>query len=622
MKSLARLARRTKPPLVRFPHTRVIAMTWTIPEEFGGLTSVLLRRSAKLAELGDVDVPLLTFDAALDVEATTRRLTDRGALGARVHLRNCWSEIADMDDAALQDFTASADRVPDATPTQTGTDLRADGPLVRIWQEDGRKRLVEHLRADGTVSVRDERACEDGRGLVVLDRGGTPVGRFTRARDLYFAWIDLVVGKDSAVILNDSKFVGAFLHHYRRAHVRTVQVFHNPHLKPSAVSVFGPYTASRAPLLFEHARFDGLAFLTQRQADEFTQAFPRRGPVFVVPNSRDIPENLPDAEAPRDSGSGIVLARLSRQKRVDHTVRALGDLQRESPEVRVHIDVFGSGPEERKVAELIESEGVGERITLQGYDTTASSRLSEASFLVLSSRYEGLPLVLVEAMAAGCIPVAYDVRYGPGDVITHGVDGFVVPAGDVRALAAAIREIVTMPEARRVAMRRAAQRTARRYDDLTVTRAWADACAVLTGPRARRLASGSGASATRARFQDAGQGDLLISGTALGDWPLKPGDVRMRAATADRTYGFELPVTMTQEEGAVHFTVQIPAERLGVGTQCAYDFWLTAAGSRTRRRVVAADDAIRPGTGRGVDGRGRLRANAKGNLQLVLDGAD
>lgn len=230
MRSLTRLIRRTTAPAVRFPRTRVIGMTWSIPAEFGGLTSVLLRRSAKIAELGGRDVPILTFDAALDLEATTRRLADRGALGPGVHLRNCWSEIAAMDDADLKAFTSSADPVPDVTPEDIGADLRTDGPLIRIWQgADGRKRLVEHLRPDGTVSVRDERKCDDGRGLVVLDRRGAPVRRFRRVRDLYFAWIDRVVGTASAVILNDSKYVGSFLHHYRRGNVHTVQVFHNPH---------------------------------------------------------------------------------------------------------------------------------------------------------------------------------------------------------------------------------------------------------------------------------------------------------------------------------------------------------------------------------------------------------
>lgn len=605
---------------MRFPRARVISLTWGIPEEFGGLTSVLLRRAAMIAELGGRDVPILTLDASLDLERMRSRLTARGALGPGVQLRNCWAEIAGMSEKELAAFAAAADPITGSGPSSTGADVRSADPRVRIWAgDDGRKSLVEHLRPDGTVSVRDERKCPGGRGLVLLDRAGAPIGRWARVRDLYFAWIDHVVGGATAVILSDSKYVGSFLHHYKRRNVRTVQVFHNPHLKSSATSPDGPFTESRASIIFEHAKFDGLAFLTQRQADDFTAAFPRRGPTFVVPNSRDIPAILPDVEQPRDPGRGIMLARLSGQKRIEHTVRALAQLQRETPEVRAHVDVFGSGPQEAKLTALIGAQEVGERITLRGYDPTASAQLSSASFLVLSSKYEGLPLVLVEAMAAGCIPVAYDVRYGPGDVITDGVDGLVVPAGDVTALSAAIRRIATMDESERAAMRRAAQGRARHFDDLTVTRQWAEVCADLTGPRVKRLRSGSGASADRAEFRADGGGDLLVHGPATGLWPLGPDEVRLRIASLDETYGFEIPVTIDRAAGSSVFSARVPAGRLDGGSRGTYGFWLTGAGSRARRRVSADETTVPAGSARGVGGRGRLSASADGRLILDLE---
>lgn len=595
-------------------------MTWGIPEEFGGLTSVLLRRAAMIAELGGVDVPILTFDAALDLEQMSRQLAARGALGPGVQLRNCWSEIADLSDRGLRAVAGSADKLSDVGPSDTGTHVVSESARMRTWADaDGKKRLVEHLRPDGTVSVRDERKCQGGRGLVLLDHQKALIGGWRRARDLYFAWIDHVVGTASTVILNDSKYVGSFLHHYTRPNVRTVQVFHNPHLKPSAVSPDGPFTASRAPVIFEHEKFDGLAFLTQRQADEFTRAFPRRGHTFVVPNSREIPEMLPDVDTPRDPSQGIMLARLSGQKQVDHAVRALAKLGRESPQFGVHVDVFGSGPLDAELSTLIDEEEVSERITLKGYDPTASTQLAAASFLVLSSKYEGLPLVLVEAMAAGCVPVAYDVRYGPSDVITHGVDGLVVPAGDVRALSAAIRRIATMSEAELSDMRRAAQRKARRYDDLTVTRQWADVCFALTGPVVPRLASGTGVSADRVEFQDVHAGDLVLSGSAIGSWPTGEAQVHLRVVSRDEQYGFEVPVAIQKDSGSTTFTVRVPADRLGTGLHCTYDFWLLTAGSRTKRRVGVGKTAIGVGTAYGVGGRGRLYETVHGNLSLEMD---
>lgn len=59
-------------------------------------------------------------------------------------------------------------------------------------------------------------------------------------------------------------------------------------------------------------------------------------------------------------------------------------------------------------------------------------------------------------MAAGCIPISYDISYGPPDIITHGVDGFLVPDGNVEALGNTIAYVSQMPEAQLKRMRKAA----------------------------------------------------------------------------------------------------------------------------------------------------------------------
>ena len=104
---------------------------------------------------------------------------------------------------------------------------------------------------------------------------------------------------------------------------------------------------------------------------------------------------------------------------------------------------------------------------------TERQRLADASFLLSTATSEGLPLALVEAMAAGCLPIAYDVPYGPSDLIVDGRTGFLVPSGDEVALAAAIERLLSLPRRTVTRMRRAAMRAARAYSDDAVTRSWA-----------------------------------------------------------------------------------------------------------------------------------------------------
>ena len=98
--------------------------------------------------------------------------------------------------------------------------------------------------------------------------------------------------------------------------------------------------------------------------------------------------------------------------------------------------------------------------------------LSQGSLFVLSSRFEGFGIVLVEAMSKGLAVVSFDCPRGPGEIIEDGRDGVLVPAGDVGALSRALLGVVEDEERRR-ALGAAALESARRYDPGAVGAGWA-----------------------------------------------------------------------------------------------------------------------------------------------------
>lgn len=95
----------------------------------------------------------------------------------------------------------------------------------------------------------------------------------------------------------------------------------------------------------------------------------------------------------------------------------------------------------------------------------------EASILALSSRYEGLPLVLLEAQAYGIPAVAFDCQCGPSDVISDGESGLLVPQGDILGLAQALETLMSNEPLRRK-MGAAALAESRRWDRDTVMKQW------------------------------------------------------------------------------------------------------------------------------------------------------
>ena len=106
-----------------------------------------------------------------------------------------------------------------------------------------------------------------------------------------------------------------------------------------------------------------------------------------------------------------------------------------------------------------------------GPATDIKEEYRNAAFLVLSSRYEGLPMVLLEAQAAGLPVVAFACKCGPRDVITDGVDGILVPEGDIEGLANGMKRLMEDESLRR-AMGAAAFQSSDRYDKERIMTLW------------------------------------------------------------------------------------------------------------------------------------------------------
>jgi poly(glycerol-phosphate) alpha-glucosyltransferase len=306
----------------------------------------------------------------------------------------------------------------------------------------------------------------------VCDADGEPVRAWSSMWGLYRHWLDLLTERKRSIVVVDSKTAARFVAGYRRKHVATLHVVHSAHRSGDG-EPGRPLKASRREVLSNADAFDCVVALTERQRLDLAADLSPSAHLAVVPNATS---PLPSAEAPlaRPADRGVVLASLTSRKRVAHAVTA-------AALAGVPLDVYGDGPErealQRQIGEL------GSRVRLLGHRADASLAFRDASFSLLTSTSEGAPLVLLESMAAGCIPIAYDIRYGPRDVIRDGVDGFLVTPGDTAAMAARIGELVAMPERTRRRMRRAARRAAARYSEARITARWASVVAEVAARR-------------------------------------------------------------------------------------------------------------------------------------------
>jgi glycosyltransferase involved in cell wall biosynthesis len=109
------------------------------------------------------------------------------------------------------------------------------------------------------------------------------------------------------------------------------------------------------------------------------------------------------------------------------------------------LTIVGAGPLEAELKRVAEEEGVAGKVTFPGFTTDPSPTYRAADLFVLSSDYEGYPLVLIEALWAGLRIVSTDCESGPREILDNGRFGRLVPVGDAASLATAVEDALDSP---------------------------------------------------------------------------------------------------------------------------------------------------------------------------------
>ncbi|PKO57854.1 MAG: glycosyltransferase family 4 protein, partial [Betaproteobacteria bacterium HGW-Betaproteobacteria-18] len=142
----------------------------------------------------------------------------------------------------------------------------------------------------------------------------------------------------------------------------------------------------------------------------------------------------------------LAVGRLGEEKRFAALIRVFSSLTKSAPDWELVI--LGEGPERDELEEYVRRLGLEEAVFLPGHVGNVSDWFRSADLYVLTSRFEGFPNALLEAMAHGLPAVAVDCLTGPRDIIRPEVDGLLVPPNDDGALTTALHRLMTDPVTR------------------------------------------------------------------------------------------------------------------------------------------------------------------------------
>ena len=148
----------------------------------------------------------------------------------------------------------------------------------------------------------------------------------------------------------------------------------------------------------------------------------------------------------------IAAGKLKPQKDFETLLRAFALVRGQRA---ARLVILGRGPGKQALMDLAEELGISEDFQLPGHVKNPYAWFSNASVFVLSSAWEGLPNVLIEAMACGCSVISTDCPGGSSEILEDGRVGRLVPVGDAAAMAQAIADTIDSPTSREVLLERA-----------------------------------------------------------------------------------------------------------------------------------------------------------------------
>lgn len=189
-------------------------------------------------------------------------------------------------------------------------------------------------------------------------------------------------------------------------------------------------------------RFDRFVVLTEED----------KGYWGDLPNIKVIPNAAIAADTGRSDCAAhrvIAVGRLDYQKGFDRLIEAWRIVKKESDYSDWRLDIFGQGEWKEMLIRIINNYGLSGSTRINSPTKDIWNEYVTSSLLVMSSHFEGLPMVMIEAMTCGLPPVTFDFKCGPKDIIDNGRNGLLVPEGDIPALAEAMKTLMREDTLRR-----------------------------------------------------------------------------------------------------------------------------------------------------------------------------
>ncbi|MEJ6399708.1 glycosyltransferase [Nicoliella lavandulae] len=273
--------------------------------------------------------------------------------------------------------------------------------------------------------------------------------RFNTEDELFEFFLNEISDPKKTILINDRPTLTDVVANVKNVAAR-YQFLHNEQTTDAnlAGSAKGKLYPILENLFHKHLQdYDGLIVSTPQQRDDLSRLFPevKTYAIFDSAIFNDQAEEIRKSLEDDRSNNVVYAGRIFRDKHIDQLIQTVSFAKNRVPDI--HLDVIGYFESEeyrQELLNLVKKLGLDTNVDFKGYliGKDKEAVLSQAKVMLQTSFGEGLSMSLVNGLEYGLPEVAYDVNYGPLNIIDNDVNGYLVPAGNVREAAGHIDDIM------------------------------------------------------------------------------------------------------------------------------------------------------------------------------------
>ncbi len=285
---------------------------------------------------------------------------------------------------------------------------------------------------------------------------------------------ELLKGIDFPLLFIDKREYVKYFNNISGDNITKVFTLHSNHLDYpyNDIEIFSPSVSDLFSALRENM-IDNLIVLTNNQKKDIQMIEKIDERITVIPHYQ--PKILSEVLDKKDNLI-VTLARYHNAKNLNAAIKVIEKVKKTIPDIKFCI--YGYGPQEQMLKNLIEELNLTENIFLMGHTNNPLEKVKEVKLSLMTSNYEGFNLAIAEAMACSTPVVSYNTKYGPGDLIRNGIDGFLVE--DINQAAEKVIEILKLSESEYKKLQEKALEVTDRFSEHKINKLWLDFIESLT----------------------------------------------------------------------------------------------------------------------------------------------